>query len=423
MKITVAGLGRVGLPTAAILAESGHDVVGYDVNKRLVADLSSGRTGTAEQQVRDLARRALASGRLHPSSMPFPADAFLVCVPTLTAGEQMDVRALEHAFTTIAPLVQDGNIVILESTVRPGTTLALAERAFGALGRDLDAIHLAYCPERLLLGNVVDELVWNDRIVGGRRTIDAETARAIYVSFVRGDVVLTDLTTAETVKLAENAYRDVNIAFANELAVLGQSLGIDIWEAIALANRHPRVNILSPGPGVGGAVPAAARLLASASSAPSKLLETARRVNDAAPKRVAEMVQAIAPLGAHKIILLGAAYKADVDDVRSTPARVLEKLLTQSGFDVAVYDPVVTHYEGNLVRDLDTEARDADVLVLVTDHAAIRAIDPTRIGELVRSRCIVDTRNALDLSAWRDAGFDVHVLGRGDTIAQEALLS
>lgn len=422
MKITVAGLGRVGLPTAAILAESGHDVVGYDVDKRLLAELSSGRVATAEQPVRDLVRRALGSGRLHPSPMPFPADAFLICVPTLTVGDAIDLRALEHAFMTIAPLVQDGNIVILESTVPPGTTLALAERAFSALGRDLDAIHLAYCPERHLPGNVVDELVWNDRIVGGRRRIDAETARAIYVSFARGDVVLTDLTTAETVKLAENAYRDVNIAFANELAALAQSLGIDIWQTIALANRHPRVNILLPGPGLGGAVPVAARLLASASSSSSRLMETARRVNDAAPIHVAETVKRIAP-HARKVLILGAAYKADADDARSGPALIIEKLLAQGGYDVAVYDPVVARYEGNLVRDLEGAARDADVLLLVTDHATIRAIDPAQIAELVRSRCIIDTRNALDVEAWQSAGFDVHVLGRGDLVAREALPS
>lgn len=414
MKITVAGLGYIGLPTAAMLAESGHDVVGYDVNKSLIANLASGRVELAERGVRDLARRALDSGRLHPSPAPYPSDAFIICVPTPTIEHRPDLRAVEAAVASIAPLVQRGNLIMLESTVPPGTTLAVADRAFAALGRDLDAIHLAHCPERVLPGKIVDEMLWNDRIIGGRRPIDAEMARAVYATFARGDIHLTDLVTAETVKIVENAYRDVNIAFANELATLAESLGIDVWKTIQLANCHPRVDILAPGPGVGGnCIPVDAQFLADANPFASELIRAARRVNERMPNLVTNIVRELAPTDARKVVLLGAAYKADVEDTRATPARVIESLLLGFGYEVAVYDPVVTEYPGNLVTDLDAALHDADMLVLVTDHAVIRQIDPQYVAARVRRRFLVDARNAVAIADWNAAGFIVHVLGRG----------
>ncbi len=416
MKITVAGLGYIGLPTAAMLAESGHEVLGYDVDRQLIAALSGGRVDLAEHGVRELARRALESGRLHPSTMPFPADAFIVCVPTPTVDHRPDLRAVEAAFASIAPLVQDGNLIMLESTVPPGTTLSVAERTFRALGRDLDAIHLAHCPERVLPGKIVDELLWNDRIVGGRRTIDAEMARAIYSTFVRGNIHVTDLITAETVKIVENAYRDVNIAFANELAILSEALGIDVWETIELANCHPRVNILSPGPGVGGhCIPVDPQFLANANPFASELIQTARRVNERMPHVVVRKVRELLPADAvgRKVVLLGAAYKPDVDDARETPTLAIERLLADAGYEVAVYDPLVTRYEGTILSDFDAAARDADLLVLITHHTEIRELIPAKVAKLVRSRTLIDTRNALDIDAWNEAGFDVHVIGRG----------
>ncbi len=416
MKITVVGLGYIGLPTAAMLAESGHEVLGYDVDKKVVAGLAAGRVELAERGVRDLARRALQSGRLHPSSMPFPADAFVICVPTPTVDHRPDLRAVEAAFGAVAPLVQDGNLIMLESTVPPGTTLAVAERTFRALGRDLDAIHLAHCPERVLPGKIVDELLWNDRIVGGRRPVDAEMARAVYATFARGEIHVTDLTTAETVKIVENAYRDVNIAFANELAILAEALGIDAWETIRLANCHPRVDILSPGPGVGGhCIPVDPQFLASANPFASELIQTARRVNERMPHVVARIVRSVAPIetGDRKVALLGAAYKPDIDDARETPTLAIEHLLADAGYTLVVYDPLVTQYPGTVTADFDAAARDADVLVIVTDHAEIRELDPQTVAAAVRSRTLVDCRNCVDVDRWNAAGFDVHVIGRG----------
>lgn len=419
MKITVAGLGYIGLPTAAMLAESGHEVVGYDINKQLIAALASGKVELSERGVHDLVRRALESGRLHPSPMPFPADAFIICVPTPTIDHRPDLSAVENAFATIAPLVQDGNLVMLESTVPPGTTAAVAERTFRALGYDLDAIHLAHCPERVLPGKIVDELLWNDRIVGGRRPIDAQVARSVYATFARGTIHLTDLTTAETVKVVENAYRDVNIAFANELAILSAALGIDAWETIRLANCHPRVNILLPGPGVGGhCIPVDPQFLANANPFASELIQTARRVNERMPHLVARRVREIAPPAqGRRVTLLGAAYKADVDDARETPALIVQRLLEDAGYGVAVYDPLVTQYPGTLTSDIEAAVRDADLLVLITAHSAICELDPQRIAALVRQRRIFDTRNALDAERWSAAGFDVHVLGSATTPA------
>ena len=415
MKITVAGLGCIGLPTAAILAENGHEVVGYDVDKALVARLASGRVDVAERGVRDLVQRALASGRLHPSSMPYPADAFIVCVPTPTVARRPDLRAVEAAFSAIAPLLQDGSLVMLESTVPPGTTAAIAERVFEPLGLDLDAIHLAHCPERVLPGNIVDELLWNDRIVGGRRPIDAEMARAVYATFARGDIHTTDLVTAETVKIVENAYRDVNIAFANELAMLAEELGIDAWESIALANRHPRVNILKPGPGVGGhCIPVDPQFLSNANPFVTELIQTARRVNERMPhfvsRRIAELVPPLPP--GRKIALLGAAYKADVDDARESPCEHVDACLRERGFTTAIYDPHVRKFSRPLVPTLEDALAGADAAVLLTDHRAFAEIDPIETGMLMRSRILLDTRHFLNEEAWRAAGFDFYVLGK-----------
>lgn len=416
MKITVVGLGYIGLPTAAMLAESGHEVVGYDIDKKLIAQLASGDLPLAEHGVRDVARRALESGRLHPSPMPYPAEAFIICVPTPTVDHRPDLRAVEAAFAAIAPLVQEGNLVMLESTVPPGTTAAIAERTFRPLRIDLDAIHLAHCPERVLPGKIVDELLWNDRIVGGRRPLDAEMARAVYATFARGDIHVTDLVTAEAVKVVENAYRDVNIAFANELAILAEALGVDAWETIRLANCHPRVNILAPGPGVGGhCIPVDPHFLANANPFASELIQTARRVNERMPHVVTRLVRQIVPNDKtrRKVALLGAAYKRDVDDARETPALAIEQLLAAGGYDVSVYDPLVTKYESAITARFDEAARDADILVLVTDHTAIRELDPEIAAALVRERHVLDTRNALDAARWNGAGFDVHVLGSG----------
>ncbi|MGH7736974.1 MAG: nucleotide sugar dehydrogenase [Candidatus Tyrphobacter sp.] len=416
MKITVVGLGYIGLPTAAMLAHSGHDVVGYDVDKKLVAALASGKIDAVEDGVRDIVRRALESGRLHPSPMPYQAEAYVICVPTPTIDHRPDLTAVAAAFASIAPLLCEGSLIMLESTVPPGTTAAIAERTFRPLGLDLDAIHIAHCPERVLPGKIVEELLWNDRIVGGRRPIDAEMARAVYATFARGDIHVTDLTTAETVKVIENAYRDVNIAFANELAILSETLRVDAWEAIRLANCHPRVNILSPGPGVGGhCIPVDPQFLASANPFASELIQTARRVNERMPHLVAKIARALAPLELHdrKIALLGAAYKADVDDARETPTLAIERLLRDAGYDVTVYDPLVTHYAGAIERDFDAAAKNADLLVIITDHTAVRELDPEQVARVVRTRALLDARNAVDVERWNRAGFDVHVLGRG----------
>lgn len=415
MKITVAGLGYIGLPTAAILAESGHEVVGYDVDRRRVAALASGEILGTESGVRELVRRVLDAGRLHPSPMPFPADAFIICVPTPTIEHRADLRAVEAAFSTIAPLLAEGNIVIVESTVPPGATLAVAERVLRPLGRDLDEIHLAHCPERVLPGRIVEELLRNDRIIGGRRTIDAEMAKAIYATFARGKIHLTDLVTAETVKVVENAYRAVNIAFANELAVLAGTLGVDPWKTIELANCHPRVNILSPGPGVGGhCIPVDPQFLADADPFSSELIQTARRVNERMPHIVVRQIRELVPARAGaKIALLGAAYKADVDDARETPSLVVERLLREAGYEVIVYDPLVTQYQGRLTADFAQAARGSDLLVLLTAHSAILDLEPRAVGALVRSRKLLDTRNALDAKLWTDNGFEVRLLGCG----------
>jgi UDP-N-acetyl-D-mannosaminuronic acid dehydrogenase len=422
MKVTVLGLGYVGLPTAALLAESGHEVAGYDVDEQVVRSIVEGSQHMGELDVRALAENAVRNGRLHASTFIHPADAFIICVPTPTIDRRPDLSAVERAFSEIAPICQDGNLVVLESTVPPRTTEQIARRVFAEFERDLDTIHLAHCPERVLPGQTIAELQWNDRIIGGRRPVDASAARGLYATFARGTIHETDLITAETVKVVENAFRDVNIAFANEFAVLSEDLGIDAWEAIRLANCHPRVNILSPGPGVGGhCIPIDPQFLSDVNPFATELIQTARRVNERMPHRIAKRVCELFPgtTIARKVVLLGAAYKAGVDDARETPARAIELLLLERGFHVTVYDPKVTCYEGNLVRDLTDALRGADALVLVTDHEEICQIQPAEVAGLVRSRHLIDTRNALDAAAWIGEGFEVSVLGRGRLPAGE----
>jgi len=416
MKICVVGLGYIGLPTAAMLAESGHEVVGYDADPAVIAAITNGCTNIAEAPVKELVLHSLAKGRLMISTAPYPSDTFIICVQTPTIDHRPDLTAVERAFAQIAPLAQDGNLILLESTVPPGTTERIAEKAFTSLGRGLDAIYLAHCPERVLPGNIVAELRWNDRVVGGRREMDAEVAKSVYASFARGNIHTTSLQTAETVKLIENTFRDVNIAFANELAMLCEELGVDAWKAIELANCHPRVNILSPGPGVGGhCIPVDPQFLSDAHPFATELIQTARRVNERMPHLVAKRVIERVRIGRHvpKIALLGAAYKADVDDARETPTRVVERLLAERGYDVVVYDPLVQRYDGRLASDLGAAVNGAEAIVVMTAHARIKALHPSDVSPRMRARFILDTRNVIDVEAWSSAGFDVHILGRG----------
>jgi UDP-N-acetyl-D-mannosaminuronic acid dehydrogenase len=348
------------------------------------------------------------------AGLPESADAYLICVPTPTMSHKPDLQFVREAAATVALHAKDESIVVLESTVPPGTVENVIVAALEAAGKSPDRMHIAHCPERVIPGSIVLELRHNARVIGGRRPIDARIVRELYASFCDGELSETDCVTAELVKVVENTYRDVNLAFANELAVLSDALNVDVWDVIRLANKHPRVNVLRPGPGVGGhCIPVDPNFLSNANPFITELIQTARRVNERMPHVVARLVdEVLFPLrtGA-KVALLGAAYKANVDDTRETPALPLLHLLQERHHTVTVYDPLARGADFPLSPSLEDAVRDADAIVLVTDHEVFRYIDPHAIADLLRRKNLVDTRDLLDRDAWRAAGFTVRTLG------------
>jgi UDP-N-acetyl-D-mannosaminuronic acid dehydrogenase len=400
--ICVHGLGYIGLPTAALLAEAGHDVTGCDIAPAVVARVNEGRGGLHEPELDTLLMRAWRSGRLRAGPHPVPAAFHLVAVPTpLDADRRPDLSCVEAATDALARVLRPGDTVILESTVPVGTTERLGARLAAARpdlrvplpGQDGD-IHLAHCPERVIPGRALHELVHNDRVVGGVGPGCAARAAQLWRGVARGELVLTDARTAELVKLAENAFRDVNIAFANELAMVCHRLGVDPWAAIALANRHPRVDILSPGAGVGGHCIAVDPWFLVDAVPEARLLRTAREVNDAVPRRVARSVRdACAGIPAPRVACLGIAYKPDADDLRESPALSVARELAHEGLALSVADPYLPALPNCLgllsnvrLREAEDAVAEADVVALLVAHTAFRALD----RDAFRGKLVVD---------------------------------
>lgn len=415
MKVSVLGLGYIGLPTAAMLALGGHEVSGYDVSPRVRAGLRRGAEHVADLEVRHLAVDALATGRFAVADSIEASDAYIICVPTPNAVDgRPDLTYVHDATAAIAPLLRKGDLVILESTVPPGTMDRVVVGALRERGISPDDMLLAHCPERVIPGAIVRELRENSRIIGGRTPEAARAAKDLYASFVRADMFETDCTTAELVKVIENTFRDVNIALANELALLCEELGIDAWEAISLANKHPRVNILQPGPGVGGhCIPIDPHFLADANPFLTELIQTARRVNARMPNHVVRRIRELVPKAeGTKIALLGASYKANVDDSRESPTERIDELLREHGYETAIYDPVASGFRRPLAPTLESALDGADALVLVVDHDVFRPIDPAAAAKSMRGRTVIDARNLFDPARWERAGFQLHTLGR-----------
>lgn len=415
MNVAVIGLGYIGLPTAALFAQSGHRVYGFDANAQLRRDLRSKSLHIAEEAVRTLVHDALETERFHVLDGVPSAQAYIMCVPTPAHDGRAVLTHVEDAAAAVAAVAPEGALIVLESTVPPGTTERIVERALRAAGKSIDDYCVAHCPERVIPGAIVEELRGNDRVIGARTPQDAQRVADLYASFCEGHISLTTTGVAEFVKVVENTYRDVNIAFANELAVFAEELGVDVWETIALANRHPRVNILNPGPGVGGhCIPVDPHFLAEANPWVTELIQSARRVNERMPYRIVQRVEEAtgAPRG-QKVALLGAAYKGDVDDARESPALRIDSLLRERGFETAIYDPHVTRLTRPLCGSLEEALTGAEALVLVTPHTSFRSIDPAQAGSLMRARRLIDTRGFFDEATWRRSGFECYVLGRG----------
>lgn len=403
--ISVIGLGYIGLPTAAAFAARRKKVIGVDVNAKTVDTINRGEIHIVEPELDMVVSAAVTQGYLRATTVPEPADAFLVAVPTPFKGDhEPDLSFVEAATRSIAPVLKKGDLVILESTSPVGTTEQMVDWLAQARpdlsfphthGEDSD-IRVAHCPERVLPGQVMRELVQNDRVIGGMTPQCAEAAIELYKVFVQGECVVTNARTAEMCKLTENSFRDVNIAFANELSIICDKLDINVWELIALANRHPRVNILQPGPGVGGhCIAVDPWFIVSKTPEDAKVIRAAREVNDGKPHWVIEKVKKEAErFKAPKIACLGLAFKANIDDLRESPALDIVKELART-FPSAVVacEPNITEYKGDERESIrlekwDKAIVDADIIVLLVDHKEFKKINNTTLSRSV----VIDTR-------------------------------
>ncbi|GHC68884.1 UDP-N-acetyl-D-mannosamine dehydrogenase [Pseudorhodoferax aquiterrae] len=396
-KIIVMGLGYIGLPTASMLATKGHSVLGVDVNKAAVDTINSGRIHIIEPDLDVLVRSAVNSGNLKASLTPEEGDTFIIAVPTPFKEENGNPKApdlsyVEAATKAITPFLREGNLVILESTSPVGTTEFIEKTIVEARPELQGKVHAAHCPERVLPGHILRELVDNDRIIGGTSKAAVAKARELYKTFCNGAILETDSRTAELSKLVENSFRDVNIAFANELSLVCDHLGVNVWETIALANRHPRVNILQPGPGVGGhCIAVDPWFIVSSAPVQSRLIKTAREVNDAKPHWVIERVKAKAERFKSPVIgCLGLTFKANIDDLRESPSLdIVRDLIAENVGQVLACDPNVAADKIDIpLHDLKHVMKNADILLLLVDHEEFKSID----REAIKDKIVIDTR-------------------------------
>jgi UDP-N-acetyl-D-mannosaminuronic acid dehydrogenase len=376
--VSVIGLGYIGLPTAALLASKGYNVVGVDVNQHAVETINQGRIHIVEPDLDAFVRSAVAAGRLKAFTRPQPADVYMVCVPTPfheTEGTpQPNIDFVLAATRSIAGLLKAGDLVILESTSPVGTTLRMAEELRES-GVDVSAIHVAYCPERVLPGKIMTELVENDRVVGGLDRKSTVRVSEFYRSFVRGAVLETEAKTAEMCKLTENSYRDVNIAFANEISLICDKEGIDVWNVIRLANRHPRVNILQPGVGVGGhCIAVDPWFIVARDPGNARLIRTAREVNNQKTVWAIERIRSAVAEQSRRlgrkasVACLGLAFKPDIEDLRESPAAHVAETLLADGVDVLAVEPNIGSHARLRLVGLDEALRMADVVAVLVKH-------------------------------------------------------
>ena len=427
-KICVIGLGYIGLPTASTFAAHGINVLGVDISPHIVETINKGEIHIHEPGLLEEVKKAIQSGNFKAAAKPEEADAFIIAVPTPFQENKFgeyngltyklaDMRAVTSATESIVPFLRKGNLVVLESTSPPRTTVDLVApilaRSGLEAGRDF---HLAYSPERVLPGQILRELIENARVIGGVTSESSQAGRDLYATFVKGQIIQTDATTAEMVKLMENTYRDVNIAIANEFSRLADKFGVDVWEAISIANLHPRVKILSPGPGVGGhCISVDPWFLVESAPELTPLIYNARQVNDAQPNFVVKLVQrALGSLNEKKIAVLGLAYKPDVDDVRESPATEVIHILQHTGAQVKAWEPfkLDANMKGvDMASSLEDAIKDADAIILLVKHTEFTTLNPNELAQKTKARIVIDTVNGWNNEVWKNAGFTLFRLG------------
>ncbi|AEC51118.1 UDP-N-acetyl-D-mannosaminuronic acid dehydrogenase [Pyrococcus sp. NA2] len=417
MRIAVLGLGYIGLPTAIMFASSGHDVIGYDIKPEVVDKINAGTSHIIEPEIEERLRSVLAKGKLRATTRVEDlrgSEAFIICVQTPLKDGKPDLSYLERAIRTVAEVLEEGALVIIESTVPPGTTEKMARLLENLTnlkeGKDF---YVAHAPERVMPGRIFKELVYNSRIIGGVSEKASKLAENLYRSFVKGEIFITTATTAEMVKLMENTFRDVNIALANEFALLAHQYGVNVFEAIELANTHPRVNIHVPGIGVGGhCLPKDPYLLLANAKEEFGLIRMARRINESMPKFVADLLlealnEANVEPSSAIIVVLGLAYKGGTDDVRNSPALKFIEIIRNLVSEVRTYDPYVdgTH------KSLEEVVKGADAIVIATDHPEFKNLNWDEIKKFLRTPILIDGRNIVRKPP---SGFIFKGIGRGD---------
>ncbi|TKC17001.1 nucleotide sugar dehydrogenase [Robertmurraya kyonggiensis] len=417
-KVCIVGLGYIGLPTAVMFANHGYQVHGVDINEKAVEMLKNKELHIEEPGLKERLVRAIDGGHFTVSTVPTEADVFIIAVPSpINDNKCANMDYVSDATKSIVPFVKKENLVILESTVPPRTVVDVMVPILKETQLEIgEELYVSHSPERVIPGRVFEELVKNDRIVGGINDKSSQLTVDLYKAFVKGTIHVTDVTTAEMVKVIENTYRDVNIAFANELAKISQNIGVNVWEAIQLANFHPRVNIHLPGPGVGGhCIAVDPWFMVELQPELAQIINLSRQTNDSMPAYTAQRVKEILNnegIVHPKVAVLGLAFKADIDDMRESPSLEVIHHLKVLGMDVSAFDP---HIKENKIKeqtqDINEAMDHADLILVLTSHKEFVNLEPTDFINKMRTPYIFDTKNCIDRTIWRKAGFTTKLLG------------
>ncbi|MFP7734102.1 nucleotide sugar dehydrogenase [Priestia aryabhattai] len=417
-KLCVVGLGYIGLPTAVMFANHGLYVHGVDVNEKAVELIKNKQLHIEENGLQERLESAVDNGHFTVGTMAEEADIFIIAVPSpINEDKTANLNYVREATKSIVPYVRKGNLVILESTVPPRTVEDVMLPVLKETGLELGSeLFVSHSPERVIPGKVFEELVNNDRIVGGINEESSRLTVELYKTFVKGNIHVTDATTAEMVKVIENTYRDVNIAFANELAKISEKIGVNAWEAIKLANYHPRVNIHLPGPGVGGhCIAVDPWFLTELQPELAKIISLSRHTNDSMPEYTALKTKSLLDekgIQHGRVAVLGLAFKGNIDDMRESPSTDVLHHLEKLGVDYTAFDP---HIKENKIerqtQSLDKAVAHADVILILTDHNEFKELLPSAVENHMRTKVIFDTKNCIQRDQWKAAGFDVVLLG------------
>lgn len=412
--ICIIGMGYIGLPTAVALANSGYSVTGVDVDEKIINKLNKGEVYINEPLLDSLVKVAVSNGKLKGTLEPKESDIFIICVQTpINKDKKPDMKYVINAIDSILPYIRKGNIVILESTSPVGTTDEIIKTKVESLGFESGKdVYIAYCPERVLPGNIMKEIYDNNRIIGGVDNNSALKVKEIYESFINGHIYIADSKTAEIVKLIENTYRDVNIAFANEVLKICENLNINAYEVIKYCNKHPRVEILNPGPGVGGhCLPVDPWFLVDQNENLATMIKVARSINDSMPNyvfnKIEEMTKELKE--PKKIAILGISYKKNMGDIRESPILKLIDILKNNKYEVSAYDPYVLNCE-IVESELDKCIKNSDVLLIGVEHSIFKYLNYKDILKNMKNKLILDTRNILDKKKMETIGFSYKLL-------------